>query len=133
MTNHSPAILLYDGQCGFCTRGMAFLARRSDPSRIELVPYASERGQMYEKMYIAKHCTPANPNRPDSVLLLEKDRWSARSTATIRITKYMHFPWPIFMIFLLVPRFLRDPFYVIFARFRKRLPGAAQACPLPPR
>lgn len=72
----------------------------------------------------------------DSLVLVETDeagvaRVLLQSDAVLRIAAYLGGGWRLFGVFRLVPRPLRDWAYSVFARFRYRLFGRYDACPLP--
>ncbi len=67
----------------------------------------------------------------DSVILVLGDRIYLRTAAALRIAVRLRFPWPLLGIFFIVPRFLRDPFYRLVARYRKRWFGERSSCYVP--
>jgi predicted DCC family thiol-disulfide oxidoreductase YuxK len=72
----------------------------------------------------------------DSFVLVERgagsgERVSVRSEATFAIARYLGGPWRLAEILRVVPRFLRDWAYDQFARYRYRLFGRHQTCPVP--
>jgi predicted DCC family thiol-disulfide oxidoreductase YuxK len=72
----------------------------------------------------------------DSLILVERDaagaeRVSARSEAVIRIGEYLGRGWGAARWMRIVPRFLRDAGYDLFARFRYRVFGRMDSCPIP--
>lgn len=67
----------------------------------------------------------------DSIMLLEGERLTVKSTAIIRITKYLDGIWPLCMIALIIPRFIRDFIYDIIAKNRYRWFGKYDTCRLP--
>jgi predicted DCC family thiol-disulfide oxidoreductase YuxK len=103
MSAPSHPIVLYDGTCSFCSRCVQFLLAR-----------LGVQGRL-----------------PDSVVLVEHGRVHVRLAATLRMCGHLRFPWPLFRVFLLVPRFLADPVYDWFARNRYRWFARQDRCLLP--
>ena len=68
----------------------------------------------------------------DSIVLVESDRISVRSTAVLRILRYLGGVWRVGLVGYLLPREIRDSLYDVVAFWRYRLFGRYDACPLPP-
>jgi predicted DCC family thiol-disulfide oxidoreductase YuxK len=68
----------------------------------------------------------------DSIVLIEGSQASVRSTAMLRICRYLDGVWKVFLIGYLIPREIRDSLYDIVAHWRYRLFGKYAACPVPP-
>ena len=68
---------------------------------------------------------------PDSVILYRNGRLYTRSSAALRIAAHLRFPWPMAVIFLAVPRVIRDAIYDWIARNRYRWFGKRETCFLP--
>lgn len=66
-----------------------------------------------------------------SVILLDKGRIWTRSSAALRICRYLDGGWKIFYGLILVPKFIRDPVYNLIARNRYRWFGKKDACMVP--
>jgi predicted DCC family thiol-disulfide oxidoreductase YuxK len=67
----------------------------------------------------------------DSVILVEDDRAYTHSTADLRITRRLGFPWSLAYGLIVVPSAVRDYFYKLFARYRYRFFGRKDQCMLP--
>jgi len=67
----------------------------------------------------------------DSIMFLEGERLTTKSTAVIRISKYLGGAWPLCMVALIIPRFIRDVLYNVVAKNRYRWFGQYDTCPLP--
>lgn len=64
-----------------------------------------------------------------SVLLIEGDRVYKKSSAILRISKYLPDLWSLGQIFFLFPPFLRDALYDVIARNRYRWFGVKRPSP----
>lgn len=116
-------MLVYDGECGFCSRAVQFIVRR-DPGGSLL--FASREGVEGRGVRVR------HPEFRDVEALLWVDRAGgservlARSDATLRAMLYLGGIYGLLgRAGRLVPRFLRDAAYGVVARVRRRIFGAA--------
>lgn len=121
----SPPVVLFDGVCKLCNGSVNFILRRDSKGRLKLAPLQSGYGQAVLKEH-GKHSDTMG-----SMMLLEGDRLTAKSTAIIRISKYLGGAWPLCMIALVIPPFIRDFIYDIIAKNRTRWFGKYDTCRLP--
>ena len=121
----SPPVVLFDGVCKLCNGSVNFILRRDRKGRLKMAPLQSD----YGRAVLEKHAM--KPDLLDSIMLLEGDWLTTKSTAIIRISKYLGGAWPLCMIALVVPRFIRDFIYDIIAKNRYRWFGKYDTCRLP--
>jgi predicted DCC family thiol-disulfide oxidoreductase YuxK len=121
----SHPVVLFDGVCKLCNGSVNFILRRDRKGRLKLASLQSD----YGRQAIASQ--GKNSDALDSLSLQEGTRLSEKSTAIIRITKYLDGAWPLCMIFLIIPRFIRDFIYDIIANNRYRWFGKYGTCRLP--
>ena len=121
----SPPVVLFDGMCKLCNGSVNFILRRDRKGRLKLAPLQSD----YGRQVLASHAIKSDPL--DSMMLLEGERLTVKSTAVIRISKYLGGAWPLCMIALVVPRLIRDFHYDIIAKNRYRWFGKYYTCRLP--
>ena len=121
----SQPVVLFDGVCKLCNGSVNFILRSDRKGRLKLAPLQSDYGLVILK----KHDKHSNP--VDSIMLLEGTRLTEKSTAIIRISKYLGGAWPLCMIALVIPRFIRDFMYDIIAKNRYRWFGKYDTCRLP--
>jgi len=116
-------ILLYDGECGFCSASVRFILRHERDHELLFAPRQSAVGQEL----LARHgLGPA----PGTMVLLESGRVFVRSTATLRICRHLRWPWRAAAWLLMIPAPLRDMGYRIVAGNRQRLSGNV-SCAMP--
>ena len=125
----SHPVLLYDGVCGFCNQTVQMILRRD---RRGAMRFAALQGA-YGEAVKARHPELQNV---DSVVLVERspdgaERVRVRSDAALRVAAYLGGWWKLWLIFRVVPRAVRDFFYDTFARYRYRLFGKYDSCPVP--
>ncbi len=118
-------VIFYDGVCKLCNRSVTIILRIDRQGRLKMAALQSD----YGRRVLAEHGMEFDPL--DTLMLLERERLSTKSTAIIRISKYLGGVWPLAMILLIIPRFIRDFFYDIIAKNRYRWFGKYNTCPLP--
>lgn len=111
--------MLFDGGCALCAGSVRFILKR-DPH--EFFQFRSLQDPA-TRAWLAAHGVN---NPPDSILLVEGDQLSFRSTAALRICRHLRAPWPLLGVFRLLPRFLRDALYDAVARRRYRWFGRVE-------
>jgi predicted DCC family thiol-disulfide oxidoreductase YuxK len=121
----SPPVVLFDGVCKFCNGSVNFILRRDRRGQLKFASLQSD----YGRTVLNKHGKYSDAM--DSMMLVEGDRLTVKSTAVIRISKYLGGAWPLCMITLVVPRFVRDFLYDIIAKNRYRWFGKYDTCRLP--
>jgi predicted DCC family thiol-disulfide oxidoreductase YuxK len=116
-------IILFDGVCNFCNSSVNFIIEHDKQGVFKFAPLQSKIG----KKYIDKFGLSAI----DSVILVEDEKAFTHSTAALKIAKRLDGIWSWASVFIIVPRFIRDFFYKLFAANRYRLFGKQDACMLP--
>lgn len=118
-------VMLFDGVCVLCSRGVRFVLRHERDHAILFAPMQSRAGQML----LARHGLP--PRDWDSFVLIDGDRALIRSRAAFAVARHLRAPWRWLGITAVVPRPLADRFYDWIARNRYRWFGRNDACFLP--
>jgi predicted DCC family thiol-disulfide oxidoreductase YuxK len=124
-------VLLFDGVCVFCNRTVQFLIRRDRDGVLLFVPLESTLGQGLLAQFDAQQ-------GPEGVILITNAltpsaRLSRRTEAFSDALQLLPQPWSIVGKALrLVPQFLRELAYGLFAHHRYRLFGRHATCPIPP-
>ena len=121
----SDPIVLFDGVCRFCDASVNWIIDRDPAGRIRFAALQSASGQEL----LARFGLPLGTL--DTLVLVEGQRCSTRSTAALRIAGHLGWPWRIGAGFLLMPAMLRDPLYDLLARNRYRWFGTLDACRVP--
>lgn len=119
------AIILFDGVCNFCNGSVNFIIERDRAGYFKFAPLQSEVG---EKL-LAEH--GVNKIETDSVVLIEDGEVYTHSTAALRIAGRLDGGWKWFSYLRVVPSFIRDGFYKLFAKYRYKLFGKKDECMLP--
>jgi predicted DCC family thiol-disulfide oxidoreductase YuxK len=109
-----PPVVLFDGVCNLCNASVLFIIKRDRKARIKFASLQSGFGQEQMKNF------NLSVSEWNSVLLIRNDRLYQKSEAALEITRLLDGAWPVFYIFKIVPRFIRDGIYSWIARNRYR-------------
>ena len=120
----SPATLLYDGDCGFCSRSVLFAFARDPRGRIRFASLQGETG----KRLLAEHGLPHDRS---TVVLVDAKGAHVRSTAILRTARLLRWPWSWGYAAIVLPRAARDGVYRLIAKHRHKLGPAVEACARP--
>ena len=124
------ALLLYDGVCALCNGVVKFLMKRDRLDRFRFAPLQSDLGREVLARFDIH-------SFPDGVVLITEaltpaERIYRRSDAVQESLQQLGAPWKQMGKALnLLPRFLREWVYGVIARYRYRLFGRYNACPVP--
>lgn len=130
VTNTSHPVLLYDGLCGFCSKGVQRILRFE---RRKTMLFAALQSN-YGKSILGRH---AELEGIDSVVFVEpdarpdKERVFVRSDAVLQIARYLGGLWKLALVAHIIPRPVRDYLYDQFAKRRYRWFGKLDACLIP--
>ena len=118
------SIVLFDGVCNFCNGAVNFIINHDRANRFMFAPLQSAAGKELKQKYKIG-------DEIDSIILIENEQAFTHSTAGLRIAKELGGIWSLGYAFIIVPVFIRDYCYRLFAKNRYRLFGRQDACMLP--
>ena len=124
MQNDGP-VILFDGVCNFCAWSVRFVIARDPRGLFRFASLQSETG----RLLLREH--GLDEKAMDSFVLVEGSSAWRESEAALRVCKYLRVPWRFLAVFLVLPRFLRDPVYRLIARNRYRWFGKSDTCLVP--
>jgi len=117
-------IVLYDGECNLCHHAVQFIIPRDPSAKFRFASLESNIGrQLLQEHGLSEVC--------DTVVVIDRGRAFLRSSAALRIARYLRAPWPVFGLFAVIPPKLRDWIYHHIARNRYRWFGYRTHCMLP--
>jgi predicted DCC family thiol-disulfide oxidoreductase YuxK len=119
------AVILFDGVCNFCDGAVNFIIARDGEGYFKFAPLQSEIG---EKLLAENGIDKTNT---DSVVLIEDGKVYTYSTAALRVARKLSGAWSWAYAFIVVPKFIRDFFYKLFAKYRYKMFGKKDECMLP--
>ena len=126
--NNCHPVVLFDGDCGFCSAAVRWTVERDPLARLRFAPLRSAAARRAVAL--------ADPDTdfdalPDALVLVDRGVHTG-STGVLRMARHLRPPYPALALALIVPRPLRDAAYRVLARNRHRWFGHAGECPLPP-
>jgi len=115
-------VLLYDGSCGLCSRTVQFILRHDQKKFLLFATLEGRFGSDFKR------------DRPeledlDSMIWIETEenkvpvRYDIRSTAALRVARYLGGLWRLALVGWMVPRVARDWLYDMVASHRHLIPG----------
>ena len=123
-------ILIYDGNCGFCSSTVQFILRHERRCTLR---FAALQGA-FASALLAEH---PELRELDSVVWFESAHEGSselvlvKTDAVIRISIYLGGLWRLAAVMRFLPRALRDASYDFIARRRHRIPGVSSFCLVP--
>lgn len=117
-------IVLFDGECNYCNLMVKFSLKWTRPQALRFASLQSEVGKKLKEHFHV-------PAEVDSVIFIESGQAHLYSTAALRVCRYFRFPASLLSVFLIVPLFIRQPFYKWIARRRYNWFGKSETCRVP--
>jgi predicted DCC family thiol-disulfide oxidoreductase YuxK len=125
MASENKKIILFDGVCNLCNGSVVFIIKRDKKDVFRFAAIQSEEGQkLIEKYQI-------DTSKVDSILLLDGENYSAKSTAALKIARHLKGGYPLLYGFMILPAFFRNWVYDIIARNRYKWFGKKESCMIP--
>ncbi len=128
------ALMLYDGLCGFCNWSVRWVIKRDRYDRFRFVPQQSPIAETVLARHGVDHQAMLDTNSVYLALSYDQpgEQLLCRSDVTVQVLRLLGGGWELLgRVLGAVPRFLRDGVYSLVARFRLRIAGRYQSCPLP--
>ncbi len=117
-------IVLFDGVCNYCNAMVNFAIRRDKKGILKFAPLQSDAGKRLKEEYTIGAGI-------ESVIFIDNGKAYTYSDAAIRIARYLQWPAKAFYGFIIVPKFIRQPFYKWIARNRYKWFGKKEECMVP--
>ena len=118
-------VILFDGVCKLCNFWAKFIIKYDKKQVFKLASVQSKQGQAILKYFDMPTETF------DTMLLVENNKSHEKSTAFFKIVKRLPYVFRIPMIFVVIPRPVRDWMYDRVALNRYKLFGKYEQCLLP--
>jgi predicted DCC family thiol-disulfide oxidoreductase YuxK len=118
-------VILFDGECNFCSSSVEFVIKRNACSNIVFCQLQSEIGQKLLGEYNLQNLGL------DSMVLLYHGKSYIKSSAAIRVSMMMDGLWPLMGIFYIVPSIIRHHIYDWIGRRRYQWYGKRDYCWVP--
>ncbi|HMD77023.1 MAG TPA: DCC1-like thiol-disulfide oxidoreductase family protein [Terracidiphilus sp.] len=128
-------LVIFDGHCGLCNRSVRWFLHHDRRDRLRFV--ASESPSVAG--LLARHgiSSPDSESGPGTILVVSDpggpaERILVRSDAVLALLGELPQPWPAVGVALgWIPRPVRDLSYRLIARWRYRIWGQLEICPVP--
>ena len=118
-------VVYFDGVCNLCNRAVDFIIRHDADARIRFASLQSSHGQaVLARLGLSLDELKTIVFEQDGVLYVKSD-------AALKIAAVLDGPVSWFAWFLWIPRFLRDPLYMLISNNRYRWFGKKSSCRLP--
>jgi len=104
-------IILYDSDCGFCDK-FRFLISKISPNIFDFISLKSKGGTKFlASLGLLK-------TYRDKIIFIQGSKSFFGSCCILKMCRYLPFPYRLFYILYFIPKFLREPFYSFFAKYR---------------
>ena len=125
MSEAEKRIILFDGVCNLCNGFIRFIIRRDPRGRFRFASLQSEAG----RQLLSDHGYSDYPLT--SIVFIRGTHSFEMSDAVLQISRDLGGIWPVFSIFRIIPRSLRDAVYRFIAKRRYLWFGKTEACMIP--
>jgi predicted DCC family thiol-disulfide oxidoreductase YuxK len=118
-------MVLYDGECGLCSKAMRFIAKEDSMDNFKLRSLQESEGQNLLK----KHNLPTE--NFDTMVLIKDDKAYIKSDAAIQIGKSLGGLWTLGIIGNYIPKDTRNSYYDWVVKNRLKFFGKGDVCSIP--
>jgi len=115
-------LVLFDGECTLCSSSVQFLLRHNHSGNLNFTSLQSKTGKEIA-MLAGKDFEKA-----ETLLLLQDNMLFSYSSAALKITAHLDYPWQVLRIFIVIPTILRDALYRFIAKNRYTWFGRKPFC-----
>jgi predicted DCC family thiol-disulfide oxidoreductase YuxK len=119
------SIIVFDGECIFCSGWVNFVLRHDRQGRYRFITAQSPLGEALYRHY------GLDSRNYETNILIEGGIAYLKSEGSLRMAAGLGFPWKLAGILRIIPKIIRDPFYELVARNRYRIAGRRNACFVP--
>jgi predicted DCC family thiol-disulfide oxidoreductase YuxK len=118
-------IILYDGQCGLCSKAMRFIAEEDSTNNFKMKSLQEPKGQeLLEKYNLPK-------DKFDTMVLVKGENAYIKSEAVIESGKSLGGLWNLGIALYLIPKGIREKSYEWVSKNRLSFFGKKSACDMP--
>ncbi len=118
-------IILFDGVCNLCNSAVKFVLKRDKNS---VFRFASLQSNV--AIGLLKNVKVSDMDS-GTFVLIDNGKVYTRSTAALRVCKQLSGIWPLMIVFMIVPLFIRDWVYNLISKNRYRWFGKRDICMIP--
>lgn len=125
MLDRQQPIVLFDGVCNLCNRAVQFIIKRDPHARISFASLQSSIGQQL----LERNKMPKSDF--NTFVFIENGKIQTKSTAALKILRYLNGVWKWGYLLIVIPRPIRDAFYSYVAKNRYKWFGIQEHCMIP--
>jgi len=116
-------IIVFDGECLLCNKYVEFITKYDNNDYFRFV--ALQNQEVLNKILKEDQLIGDNT----SIILIEENNTiKKKSSAVISILSNLQFPFYLFSVTKIIPRFLSDMIYTLIARYRYKTFGKVSYC-----
>ena len=119
------AVILFDGVCNLCNSSVQFVIKQDTKNYFSFAALQSNFGQELLNKY------HLDPHDFDSFVLYENNKLHLKSSAALRLTRKLRFPFPLLYPLIVIPAFIRNLVYDFIAKNRYKWFGKKDSCMIP--
>lgn len=120
-------IIFFDGVCNLCSWAVRFILKHDRKGELKFASLQSH----FARNFLAG--IQYQVRGMESVLYYRTGRVLSKSSAALAILLEFHPLWRLLWVFWLLPKFLRDFFYMLIAKYRYKIFGKKDFCMVPDR
>jgi len=120
-------LIVFDGECVFCSAWVQFVLRHDKAERYRFLAAQSPLGEALYRHY------GLDGRDYETNILIEDGHAHFKSRGTIRMAAGLGFPWSLAKVLRLLPQGLADRVYEFIASNRLRIAGRRATCFVPTR
>ena len=112
MEKEYDLIVFYDGDCGLCNTSVQFVLNHEKSNSVYFSAIQSEFTKVFFKS--------RGLAQPDfsTFYFYKEGQIFVKSTAALKLTKYLRFPYSFLQLFLVLPSFIRNLVYTFISKRR---------------
>jgi predicted DCC family thiol-disulfide oxidoreductase YuxK len=118
-------VIIFDGQCVFCSAWARFVLRVDRKGRYRLLPAQSALGRALYRHY------GLDPENYETNIFLKDGRAYFKADGSIRMAQGLGFPWSLAVVARVLPARWREALYDVVARNRFKIFGRSDVCYAP--
>ena len=105
-------VVFFDGYCNLCSNSVLFIIKNENLDELRFTSINS----IFSKKFFKKN--NINELEVNSILYLSNGKLYDKSDAALEISARLKFPYKLFYLFKIIPKFLRDKIYLVVANNR---------------
>lgn len=121
----NSSVIFFDGVCNLCNSSVLFIIKRDKKSYFQFASLQSN----YAKKVLPDALT--KEDNLSSIILMKDGKVFQKSSAALKIAYKLSGLWPLMIVFMIIPKFIRDWVYDIIAKNRYKWFGKKDQCMIP--